>query len=273
MAKGKRRLHPINKEEVLRLQRAMGLNTWQLAERAGLDWKTINAWLNGEVEGGLISKVTKLAKALGVTADRIIEGARSNAIVESPETHEFDAKIQVQGSVSDPAQVLALTHAVGRMIENLAANNVEIRAHQTQLALFTAREGELKRIIVLIYGQLENGAPLWVFAAVRPARYPLFQAAYRTGALDIHQFDLYGEIVVSGEGAVPPDDVTLKVAEIYGTNAAELMQAVQEPPTEGEKPDPAPALPPPPGGKADHPSRLAARLDPRGPAPRRHRHR
>lgn len=87
---------------------------------------------------------------------------------------------------------------------------------------------ELKRIIVLIYGMLDNGSPFWVFAAVRPGKYQAFLTAQKEGKVDLYKFDVYGEIIVSGEGKSPPDDITLKVAEMYQTDPAVLTQALQD---------------------------------------------
>lgn len=84
----------------------------------------------------------------------------------------------------------------------------------------------LTRIIVLIYGMLENGGPCWIYAAVKPARYQAFLKAQKEGALNVYDFKAYGEIIVSGEGKTPPDEVTLKVAEMYQTSAAALSQPI-----------------------------------------------
>lgn len=87
-----------------------------------------------------------------------------------------------------------------------------------------------KRIIVLMYGILDNGQPFWLFSAVRPGKYQRFIAAQKEGELNLYQFDEYGEIIVSGEGRSPPDEVTLKVAEMYQTDPATLLQAANEDP-------------------------------------------
>jgi hypothetical protein len=79
---------------------------------------------------------------------------------------------------------------------------------------------EKTRTIVLIYGSLDNGAPFWVYAAVRPSKYQDMLTAQKTTGLDLHHFEEYGEIIVSGEGPTPPDSVTLSVAEMYQTAPA-----------------------------------------------------
>jgi len=84
---------------------------------------------------------------------------------------------------------------------------------------------ELARIIVLVYGMLENGNPFWLFAAVRPPKYQSFLEAQKNGSLDLYQFTPYGEIIVSGEGKSPPDEITLKVAEMYQSDSVALLEA------------------------------------------------
>ncbi len=84
------------------------------------------------------------------------------------------------------------------------------------------------RIIVLIYGMLENGNPFWTFAAVLPSKYDAFQVAHKRNMIDLYNFKGFGEIIVSGEGKSPPDEVTLKVAEMYQTDQATLKKAMAD---------------------------------------------
>lgn len=81
---------------------------------------------------------------------------------------------------------------------------------------------EQTRTIVLVYGLLENGSPFWVFVAIKPSQYQAFVNAQKDGSLNLYQFAPYGEIIVSGEGKSPPDEVTIKVAEMYQTDPAKL---------------------------------------------------
>lgn len=87
---------------------------------------------------------------------------------------------------------------------------------------------DLKRTIVLLYGILDKGGPFWVFAAIRPSKYQQFLTTQKEGGLDLEKFEYYGELIVSGEGKSPPDDVILKVAEMYQTDPAALAKNVEE---------------------------------------------
>lgn len=85
-----------------------------------------------------------------------------------------------------------------------------------------------RRTIMLVYGMFTNGNPFWVFTAVKPAKYQAFLAAHKEGALDLQNFTGFGEIIVSGQGKAPPEDVTLKVAEMYQTDPGTLFQNIQD---------------------------------------------
>jgi hypothetical protein len=84
----------------------------------------------------------------------------------------------------------------------------------------------ISRIIMLIYGTMEHGGPFWCYVAVKPSMYDAFKAAETAGTLDLYEFEPYGEIIVSAEGEVPPDEVTIKVAEIYGTDPSTFFQPI-----------------------------------------------
>lgn len=85
---------------------------------------------------------------------------------------------------------------------------------------------DLTRTIVLVYGMLENGNPFWVFVAVKSSKYPNFLKAQKDGTLNLYQFTDYGEIIVSGVGTSPPEDVTIKVAEMYQTDPNKFKEQV-----------------------------------------------
>src|SRR5687768_5068735 len=84
------------------------------------------------------------------------------------------------------------------------------------------------RTIILMYAMFDNGNPCWVFVAVKPSQYQPFLNAHKEGKIDLYNFGTYGEIIVSGEGKSPPDDVTLKVAEMYQTDPNTLFKKIKE---------------------------------------------
>jgi hypothetical protein len=84
----------------------------------------------------------------------------------------------------------------------------------------------LSRIIMLVYGVMDHGGPFWCYVAVKPSMYDQFKAAETGGTLDLYNFDSYGEIIVSAEGETPPEEVTLKVAEMYNTDPSKFFQPI-----------------------------------------------
>lgn len=82
----------------------------------------------------------------------------------------------------------------------------------------------ISRIIMLVYGVMDHGGPFWCYVAVKPSQYDAFKEAESSGKIDLYDFDEYGEIIVSAEGETPPEDVTMKVAEMYNTDPSSFFQ-------------------------------------------------
>lgn len=85
---------------------------------------------------------------------------------------------------------------------------------------------ELSRVIMLLYGKMDHGGPFWCYVAVKPSQYDAFKAAEANGSVDLYAFDEFGEVVVSAEGEQPPDEVTEKVANMYGADASTFFQPI-----------------------------------------------
>ena len=79
---------------------------------------------------------------------------------------------------------------------------------------------------MLVYAMLDTGQSCWIYAAVKPTKQEDFLRAQKDGTLDMYNFGEFGEIIVSGEGKSPPDDVTLKVAEMYQTDPTTMFQPI-----------------------------------------------
>lgn len=84
----------------------------------------------------------------------------------------------------------------------------------------------LSRVIMLLYGKMDHGGPFWCYVAVKPSKFDAFKAAETSGQIDLYNFDEYGEVIVSAEGQTPPDEVTMKVAEMYGADASTFFQPI-----------------------------------------------
>ncbi len=85
---------------------------------------------------------------------------------------------------------------------------------------------KLSRVIMLLYGKMDHGGPFWCYVAVKPSQFDAFKAAETKGAIDLYNFEPFGEVIVSAEGQTPPEEVTLKVAEMYGADASTFFQPI-----------------------------------------------
>ncbi|MGE0754531.1 MAG: hypothetical protein AB7L92_05160 [Alphaproteobacteria bacterium] len=74
----------------------------------------------------------------------------------------------------------------------------------------------VSRIIMLTYGNMENGGHYWCYVAVKPSRIEEFKLA-TANRYNIQNFadDGFGEVIVSGEGVMPPKNITLEVAKMF----------------------------------------------------------
>jgi hypothetical protein len=79
---------------------------------------------------------------------------------------------------------------------------------------------------MLLYGRMDHGGPFWCYVAIKPSRFDDFKAAEQGGMVDLYDFDGFGEVIVSGEGVRPPDDVTRKVAELYGSDIDSFFKPI-----------------------------------------------
>lgn len=84
----------------------------------------------------------------------------------------------------------------------------------------------VSRVIMLLYGKMDHGGPFWCYVAVKPSQFEAFKAAEAAGNIDLYNFEAYGEVIVSAEGQTPPEEVTLKVAEMYGADASTFFQPI-----------------------------------------------
>lgn len=85
---------------------------------------------------------------------------------------------------------------------------------------------KLSRVIMLLYGKMDHGGPFWCYVAVKPSRFEHFKEAEKVGSIDLYKFEEFGEIIVSAEGQTPPEDVTRKVAEMYGADPSTFFQPI-----------------------------------------------
>lgn len=96
----------------------------------------------------------------------------------------------------------------------------------TTLPASAPNPDDIARVIVLVYGMFEGNRPFWCYVAVKPTKYQNFLEAQKNGTLNLYAFAPFGEIIISGEGTSPPDEVTLKVAEVYQTDPKRFFEPI-----------------------------------------------
>lgn len=84
----------------------------------------------------------------------------------------------------------------------------------------------LARIVMLTYGPMQKGeGNYWCYVALKPTLYDQFMKETRAGKMELQRFEElgYGEVIVSGPGVLPPNDVTARVAKMYNADIRELF--------------------------------------------------
>ncbi len=82
------------------------------------------------------------------------------------------------------------------------------------------------RLVMLTYGRMEDGkGTYWCYVAVKPNEFDRFNASLKAGKLNLHTFreDGFGEVLVSGPGLYPPQEVTKQIAKAFNTAVTELF--------------------------------------------------
>ena len=89
-------------------------------------------------------------------------------------------------------------------------------------------QDHVARLITMAFGMMSNAKPFWCFVAVKPSRFLEMQKLIAAKTFDINLFVGLGmgEVVVSGEGIMPSNDVVKKVAQLFGLTVRELFKDV-----------------------------------------------
>jgi hypothetical protein len=84
------------------------------------------------------------------------------------------------------------------------------------------------RMVTLVYGKMVDSNPFWCFVTVKPSQMKAFAQRVKDKKLDLRTYvdDGFGEIVVSGEGVLPPRDVIKTVAAMFNVPIRQLFADV-----------------------------------------------
>lgn len=85
---------------------------------------------------------------------------------------------------------------------------------------------QVARMVMLVYGTMSDNNPFWCFVAVKPSQHKRLQEKVANKTLDLRTYveDGFGEIIVSGEGVIPPNDVIKKISASFGVPIRDLFR-------------------------------------------------
>lgn len=76
---------------------------------------------------------------------------------------------------------------------------------------------------MLAYGPMQQGGTYWCYVAVRPSRYEEFKREAASKRMNPARLADYGEVIVSGDGLLPPGEVTQTVANMFNLDPRALF--------------------------------------------------
>lgn len=99
----------------------------------------------------------------------------------------------------------------GSMVDQLAQK----RKPTAEKASFQDQLGKSRADCLYLCKGLDKGRAAWYYVMVDKPKIPIFLKQYETPGGTINLLD-YGEVVYSGWGEEPPEDIKKKVEEEYG---------------------------------------------------------
>ena len=203
-------------EQVERLRKIKGWSLEKLATKARINIRTLRRNLAGKP--AYWSTIGRLAEALGVTPEKLQLGYDDEA-QKAPQiaAMPFSLDLQLTGETHTPQQIALIANLTAEVLARLASAGITVRASETTLAVLDPRD-QSARVIYVVYGMLKTGDPFWCCVAVKPSKRHLFLQLQADDKLDLYKFDDFGEIIVSGDGKGPDEEIARQVAVLYGVD-------------------------------------------------------
>jgi len=178
-----------------------------------VDVRTLKRWLSGR--RAFLENIAAIAAALRVAPEALIADHAPAELPAPPrQVTTFSLQLTVTGTIRSAEQARVLAELPASVLTELARAGIQIAASDARLSI-EHRAEELTRTIVLIFGTLDTGNSCWVYAAIRPSMYSIFVREQAAGRVDMYNFVLWGEIIVSAEGDKPSFEITKKVRDLY----------------------------------------------------------
>ena len=146
-------------------------------------------------------------------------------------THEkskrsWSISFTVAGELDDDRGLATIAQLPSKFDAVAAELGIPVSERHVSLTVGEHARKELGRTLALVYGIMVSGEPYWAFVAIRTTRYREFLEQNKKGAINIQDFDYYGEVIVFNATFGPTDDVIAKVAEMYKTDPVVLLEKV-----------------------------------------------
>lgn len=83
----------------------------------------------------------------------------------------------------------------------------------------------LASVTLLVRGKKQEGGFYWAYIAMKPSMISQLQDARKRGMFDL---DEYGTILESGDEEFPPQEIVVRMAEMYGLPIAKEMEILKQ---------------------------------------------
>ena len=171
-----------------------------------------------------IANIFAIADALGVKFETLLDGYQPPTVRPADAFRDQYLPLRRNDFARSAHSLATLTPDI---VASLAKIGITINVQQSQLSIVDHAGYDIRRIIMLVYGLLDTGGSFWCYVAVKPSKYREFVAIQKQGTLNLYKIDPLGEIIVSGQGATPPEEVTRKVAELFHADYDSFFQPMQ----------------------------------------------
>ena len=81
------------------------------------------------------------------------------------------------------------------------------------------------RAVMMLFGKMANSQPFWCFVAVKPSRKDELAQRVKNKTIELTRYveEGFGEIIVSGESAMPPRDVLKTLSTMFNVPIRKLF--------------------------------------------------
>lgn len=219
----KERTYPIRADVIERLREARGLSVAKLAERAGIDAKTLKRIQNGG--NAFLETIQRIAKALNATPDSL----RADIEPEGKEAlSQFTINISVTGTIRDTGVLAKITQLTPKLIAMLTEQGVSVDEHRSSIELSESVGDEWIRNIGFLFLIFADGKTGWVMTAIKTYLWQSYCDFLKSSDFDLRNLSTYGDALFFGDGNHPSDDFIHELADSLDEDKDTFLKRYQE---------------------------------------------